>query len=231
MLARNKTIQRWVGGSFLERRGINLISRMQFLQMGAHKDPALMRHLKKIRRERKSLVTGREMFMIHSLASAQAGRPGDFAEVGVYEGSTARVICEVKGDKTLRLFDTFEGLPVDSDKDPGVHREGQFACSLQSVADYLAGFPNLSFHPGLFPDSTAEVPEAEYAFVHFDVDLYEGTLACLEYFYPRMIPGGILLSHDYSILAGVKTAFDEFLEDKPESVIELPETQCMVVKL
>lgn len=231
MLAKNKTFQRIVGGGVFERMGINMLSRMHFWQMGAHKDPQTIKFLRKVRRQRYSLVTGREAFFIHSVARAQATRPGDFAEVGVYQGSTARIICEVKGDKHLRLFDTFEGLPKDSDKDPGVHKERQYACSLESVQQYLAEFPNVTYHKGLFPDSTHDVPESQYAFVHFDVDLYEGTKACLEYFYPRMIPGGILLSHDYSILAGVQTAFTEFLADKEESLIELPETQCMVVKL
>jgi len=67
--------------------------------------------------------------------------------------------------------------------------------------------------------------------VHFDVDLYESTLACLRFFYPRMLPGGVMLSHDYSILAGVRKAVDEFLDGKPEKPIELPSTQCMIVKL
>ena len=34
-----------------------------------------------------------------------------------------------------------------------------------------------------------------------------------------------------SILAGVKAAFQEFLADKPEPLVELPSTQCMVIKL
>ncbi|MCA9172910.1 MAG: class I SAM-dependent methyltransferase [Planctomycetales bacterium] len=231
MLAKNKTFQRLVGGGFLEQMGVNMLSRMQLWQMGTHKDPALIKFFKKIRRERKSLVTAREMFMVYSMSKSQADRPGDFAEVGVYQGSTARIMCEIKGDKRLRLFDTFEGLPKDSDKDPGVHRERQYACSVESVSKYLEAFPNISYHKGLFPDSTHDVPDADYAFVHFDVDLYEGTKACLEYFYPKMIPGGIMMSHDYSLLEGVKTAFTEFLADKPETVIELPETQCMVIKL
>jgi hypothetical protein len=46
-----------------------------------------------------------------------------------------------------------------------------------------------------------------------------------------MTPGGVILSHDYSILAGVKQAFEEFLADKPERPIELPSTQCMLIKL
>jgi hypothetical protein len=39
-----------------------------------------------------------------------------------------------------------------------------------------------------------------------------------------------MLSHDYSILAGVERAFAEFLADKPEGLIDLPTTQCMVIK-
>ena len=75
------------------------------------------------------------------------------------------------------------------------------------------------------------MPVQSYAFAHFDVDLYEGTLGCLEYFYPKMIHGGIMLSHDYSLLAGVEQAFTEFFADKPEEVIDLPTTQCLVFKL
>jgi hypothetical protein len=40
-----------------------------------------------------------------------------------------------------------------------------------------------------------------------------------------------MITHDYDILAGVQKAFKEFLADKPEGLIELPTTQCMVVKL
>ncbi len=75
------------------------------------------------------------------------------------------------------------------------------------------------------------MPEQTYCFVHFDVDLYEGTRGCLEYFYPRMQRGGIMISHDYSVLAGVEKAFQEFFEDKPEEIIDQPTTQCMIIKL
>lgn len=230
-LAKSKTFQK-LGGGFLEQFGVNMLARMQMWMLSKFKDPDVIKLMKKVRKERKSLVTAREQFIVYSLGKAQAARPGDFAEVGVYQGSTARLLCEVKGDKNLRLFDTFEGLPEDSpEKDAGVHRTGQYACSLESVSEYLKDFPNVTYHKGIFPESTKDVPEAEYSLAHFDVDLYDGTLACLEYFYPRMIPGGIILSHDYALLDGVEAAFDEFFEDKEESVIELPSTQCMVIKL
>ena len=100
-----------------------------------------------------------------------------------------------------------------------------------SVKNYLAGYPNVSFYKGRFPRTSGPIENLRFSFAHFDVDLYEGTLGCLEFFYPRMIPGGVMLSHDYSILSGVREAFAKFLKDKPEPLIELPTTQCMVVKL
>ena len=39
------------------------------------------------------------------------------AEVGVYQGVSAKLICEAKGDKELHVFDTFEGLPDKSGTD------------------------------------------------------------------------------------------------------------------
>jgi hypothetical protein len=44
------------------------------------------------------------------------------------------------------------------------------------------------------------------------------------------LPGGVLISHDYSILHGVKQAFSEFTANTREQVIELPTTQCMLIK-
>ncbi len=141
------------------------------------------------------------------------------------------MICEAKGDRPLHVFDTFEGLPTPTSPDGNVHRENQYSCSLESVKNYLAGYPNVSFYKGRFPGTSGPIENLRFSFAHFDVDLYEGTLGCLEFFYPRMIPGGVMLSHDYSILSGVREAFATFLKDKPEPLIELPTTQCMVVKL
>ncbi len=121
------------------------------------------------------------------------------------------MICEAKGYKQFHLFDTFAGLPKPGVEDRGVHREHQYACNRASVEQYLVGFPNLFLYGGVFPDSTkgvARVEQARYSLVHFDVDLYESTRACLEFFYTRVLPAGILIAHDYFLLAGVRQAFD-----------------------
>lgn len=230
-MLKNRYVQRILGGGILERMGIGFLAQSDLIRLSSHKKADVVQFLRKIRRERRSLVTGFEAYNVYALARSTQSLKGDIAEVGVFQGSTARIICELKGDRKVRLFDTFEGLPKSSDEDRGVHREKQYACSLESVSEYLKDFDNVTYHKGLFPESVSDVEDASYSFVHFDVDLYGGTLACLEYFYPKMVPGGIMLSHDYSILQGVEQAFTEFLDDKPESIIELATTQCMVIKL
>jgi hypothetical protein len=94
----------------------------------------------------------------------------------------------------------------------------------------LQGYEGVSFYAGRFPETAGPVMERRFSFVNLDVDLYESTSAGLEFFYPRMVSGGMILSHDYSVLAGVRRAFDEFLADKPEGLVEMPTTQCLVVK-
>jgi hypothetical protein len=231
MWLKSKTLQRLGGGGKLEEFGLWLWSKLQMSAFRARKDPSVVQILGCIQREGRSLLSAWEQYMVYSLARAQSRHDAAMAEVGVYRGASAKLISEVKGDRPLYLFDTFEGLPDSSAADGGVHRKHQYACSLPDVQKYLSGYSNLHFYQGIFPASAANVPEQKYSLAHFDVDLYEGTKGCLEYFYPRMIPGGIMISHDYGILAGVEQAFREFFADKPEQIIDLPSTQCMVVKL
>jgi hypothetical protein len=171
-----------------------------------------------------------EAYVVHSGVVATSKIRGDIAEVGVFRGGTARVICEAKGDRPLHLFDTFEGLPEPGAAD-SAFQKGQYACSLESVRAYLSPFPDVRFYKGYFPATGEAVKDRRFSFVHLDVDLYASTLQALEFFYPRMEPGAIVISHDYVEFAGVRNAFDEFFERKPEPVVELSGNQCLAVKL
>lgn len=182
-----------------------------------------------IERERGFMMWPDEMAMLYMTASKMAGLQGDFAELGVATGGSAKLLCAVKGDKPLHLFDTFEGLPDPSEHD--INFRGQYACSVKDVQQYLYPGQGVYYHVGTFPESIDAEAEATYSFVHLDVDLYPSTLEGLKFFYPRMVTGGAIISHDYSTLPGVKKAVDEFFADKVESVIELPTSQCLVIKV
>lgn len=167
----------------------------------------------KIREERLLLQGSDEAYQIFMAVERTEKIKGDLAEVGVYKGGSAKLICEAKGDRPLHLFDIFEEIPK------------------EDVGNYLKEYKNVYFYQGLFPTTAEPIKNNKFSFVHFDVDTYESTLSCLEFFHPRMNRGGIIISHDYICYAGVRKAFDGFFEDKTEPVIEMSGSQCLVVKL
>lgn len=178
--------------------------------------------------------TPRERFNLWTLAWQVQPLSGAYAEAGVYDGGSARILCEAKGAEHLHLFDTFEGMPeTDAKADPHF-AAGQFAdTNRQKVADYLTDFPNVHIHQGFFPASAAAVPaDQRFKFVHLDLDIYRSTLDGLRYFYPRLVRKGVIISHDYGNITapGVKKAFDEFLAETDEPLIELWDTQCVLIK-
>ena len=209
---------------------IGVLARLELGILGGHKDAVAMRSIRQARGGRESLLSGNEAFTVYSLARSQSALGGDMAEVGVYQGVSAMLISEASGNAPLHLFDTFEGLPDVNPEERVRMRKGHYAASLDSVQRFLSGRRNVSFYRGLFPVTAGPCGERRFSFVHLDVDLKSSTLDCLEFFYPRMLPGGVILSHDYSYLDGVRAAFAEFCVGRPERPMELATSQAMLVK-
>lgn len=164
--------------------------------------------------------------------------PGDFAELGVYQGETAKIIHVMDPDRDLHLFDTFDGfsetdLSVEKGKEDK-YRSSKFSdTSLAVVKNFIDGNEHIKFHPGHFPDSAANLDETIYAFIHLDADLYQPTMAALIYFYPKLSPGGVIIIHDYNHnWDGLRKAIDEFSQTIPETFVEIADWQgsVMIVK-
>lgn len=177
------------------------------------------------------LISDNEAYQIFMAVKRTEHVAGDLAEVGVYQGGSAKLICEANGNRPLHLFDTFAGIPKVEEIDTPLFYEGQFTAPFEDVKDYLKDYSDVHFYRGLFPNTALAVEHKQFSFVHFDVDTRESTTSCLRFFYPRMARGGIIISHDYINAAGVKEAFDEFFKDKAEPIIEMSGTQCLIVKL
>lgn len=197
------------------------------------KDEAFIKLYGEVLNENRCLMTMEEIFNLYKLIKESEKIHGDIAEVGVYRGGSARVIAELKGRKTLHLYDTFEGMP-EVKKQIDKHLSGDFDdTSLEDVKRYLSVYDYISFHKGDFRDTSKRHGDTVFSFVNIDVDIYDSTFEALSFFYPRLSRCGMILSHDYRSITcpGVKKAFDVFFADKPEPVIELWSTQCLVVKM
>jgi O-methyltransferase len=182
-------------------------------------------------KERQCLLQPIEAAQLMLALEAVSKIPGDMAEVGSFEGVSAKLLATTDGRRTLHVFDTFEGLPVPSEQDSKGFYRGQYRASEAEVRTYLQDF-NVRIYKGLFPSTAGPITDKRFAFVHLDVDLYDSTKACLEFFYHRMAAGGIILTHDYAARKeGVYRAFQDFFAEKPEPVVELGGNQGMIVKL
>ena len=147
---------------------------------------------------------------------------GYLAEIGVYSGVTASLIAENETKNTIYLFDTFDGIPYVNEND-NHHKVGDFNDVLfTDVENYFKKFKNVKLCKGIFPKETAHLIDsnAVFKFVHIDVDVYQSYKDCLEFFYPKMIKGGIIIFDDYNVptCAGATKACDEFFKDKTEEI-------------
>ena len=149
-------------------------------------------------------------------------------EIGVYKGGSARMLCSSTKD-TVYLIDTYEGLP-DANQYDNYHKKGDFNdTSISHVVSVLGELTNYKIIQQIFPyGDTSELDDMKFKLVHIDVDLYQSVKDCLEYFYPRMVNGGVIILDDYGAPSclGAKKATDEFLKDKPETL--KPGQECAV---
>jgi len=98
------------------------------------------------------------------------------------------------------------------------------------VRGYFDEFPRVSLCAGWIPQVFASVPEQNWAFVHLDVTLYEPTLAALEYFYPRLSTGGVIVCDGSIFCPGAKRAWDEFCAGRELPFVVLGNRESILIK-
>lgn len=160
------------------------------------------------------------------LAIVHRDVPGSFAELGVYKGNSAKLFHTLAPNRLLYLLDTFSGFS-EQDKCYVPENYSNFDdISLESVKNFIGEDDNIIYCIGRFPETLSMIPDSElFAMVHLDCDLYEPMKEGLEYFYPRMSPGSIIIIHDYysGCWPGVTKAVDEFLINKRENLVHIPD--------
>ncbi len=153
---------------------------------------------------------------------------GSVAELGVYKGDSASKLNQLLPNKTLYLFDTFEGfdkrdLTVESEK--FATKEDDFSDTSIDFVKRKMKYPDMCvFVKGYFPESVVDIVDT-FAFVSLDADLYEPTKNGLEYFYDRLEKNGYIFIHDFNneLYKGVQTAVLEFCENRNIGYVPIPD--------
>lgn len=167
----------------------------------------------------------------------------DVAECGCFRGLSAyQIASQLKARRfknTFYIFDSFEGLSEYKQEDFSnantqvyEDRRKHFACDESTVRANLKDFQFISYMKGWIPSRFLEVSHRKFSFVHIDVDLYYPIKESLEFFYPRIISGGIIVLDDYGCLVfpGAKKAVDEFVAGKADFFIPLPSGSAFLLK-
>jgi hypothetical protein len=167
---------------------------------------------------------------------------GDFAEFGVFRGGTAYLTLatvEPEGSRRFHLFDTFAGTPTaaltDAERVEGIG-SGNLSYSGTS-SEYVAGLlspwrDRIEIHEGDVGETLGRTETGPLAFVHMDLNATAPTREALEYCYPRLVEGAVVVFDDYGHLKyrDQRTAIDQFFTGRPEEPIALPTGQAFVIR-
>ena len=195
----------------------------QCLDMGIPRSKIVTSHMDRMLMPRKSFLS--------NLSTVLNGyeRDAAVAEGGVYQGDFAKWINTCFPDRTLHLFDTFEGfderdIPIELEKNFSTPKAGHF--SKTSVDFVLSRMPHpdrCKIHKGYFPDSAAGITD-KFCFVNLDFDLYNPIYAGLCFFKDKITEHGVILVHDYwgKEYGGTTAAVDRFLTECGGSLMKYP---------
>jgi O-methyltransferase len=160
----------------------------------------------------------------------------NFVECGVGEGFTAffalKEIKSTSKKSKMYLYDSW-GVMKSEDLLPSEsHYEGRYKnLELDKTKDNLLEFQDMVvFNQGYIPSSfnTNESPDS-IVYLSIDLNSAKPTLSSLEYFFPKLLPGGIILFDDYGQIgySDTRKTIDEFFHDKPGILMKLPTSQAI----
>ena len=154
---------------------------------------------------------------------------------GRFYWESSSYLASVAKGRTLRLFDTFEGMP-DTDPQYDFHKKGDFSDTNLHLVQQRLSFDHgadVDYVKGLVPDTFIGLEDKPIVFAHVDLDIYHPIKACCEFIFPRLPIGGSLIFDDYGWMScpGARKAVDDYFRWRPEEVISLPTCQAVVTKL
>lgn len=163
------------------------------------------------------------------------GIEGDVVECGVWKGGSSMAILEtlnIAGDTTRNIFlyDTYEGMsaPTENDKtnydksaeellEADSDKEKNLVWAYSSLEEVkaniaLSGYNQNQIHyvKGKVEDTIPATIPGKIALLRLDTDWYESTKHELEYLFPLLVKGGVIIIDDYGYWQGAKKAVDEY---------------------
>ena len=151
-----------------------------------------------------SMVDRYRAYELWDLVAQSSKLTGALIEIGVWRGGTGALIAKKASlcgiSDPVYLCDTFEGVVKASEKDD-IYVGGEHSDASEEIVKKLIkklALSNTHIMKGIFPDETAEkIPDQKFRFCHVDVDVYISARDIVDWVWPRLVIGGILVFDDY----------------------------------
>lgn len=156
------------------------------------------------------------------------GVHGAIVECGVFRGRNFLRFAQFRkalgNSRALIGFDTFDTFPEAHGDDIPlrqrfIERNGDKSATLDEIRQTLSGEgceDNVMLIKGdiceTVPEFVKRHPDIQIALLNMDTDLYEPAKVILNYLFPMLSAGGILIADDYNIFPGETRAVDEYCE-------------------
>lgn len=165
---------------------------------------------------------------------------GDFVECGVNTGAYSRAIIDYIDfeslNKTFFLLDTFNGLVSEqiseNEKGNGINKYlNSYRDVYKEVKNTFENFP-VKIIKGAVPDTLSECDTKAIAYLSIDMNCVLPEIAAMEYFWPKVSIGGVVILDDYGFPNHIeqKIAFDRFAKDHGIEILCLPTGQGIIIK-
>ncbi|MFH1208136.1 MAG: TylF/MycF/NovP-related O-methyltransferase [Candidatus Omnitrophota bacterium] len=151
-----------------------------------------------------TLVDKYKCYELWQLVGETAKLNGGLIEVGVWKGGSGILIAQKAKLSGIRnhvyLCDTFRGVVKAGEKDAR-YMGGEHADTSMEIVEKLADdlrLDNIKIVTGIFPEEThGSVMDRTFRFCHVDVDVYESAKDVLEWLWPKVVVGGVMVFDDY----------------------------------
>jgi hypothetical protein len=193
----------------------------------------------------------RKVIAQYELFKMTSGISGAIVECGVFKGASLarftmfRELSENDYSKKILAFDTF-GLYPETNFEADKKQRQKFLESAGHQSISVEQFVKVLEHKGCnrnieliagdicktIPKYLKKIPDLKISLLNLDTDIYEPAVTILEYFWPRIEKGGILILDDYSVFPGETKAVDDYFSNKNVDIRNLPfcQTPCYIVK-
>lgn len=167
---------------------------------------------------------------------------GAFVECGVNRGfissSVMRYLNWNSLNRNFYLFDTFCGFDPAAlsleEKELNYMKKSKdyYTDCYKEAEQNFSEFKNVTLVRGSVPSTLTQVEIPKISYLSIDMNCVNPEIAAANYFWPKIIPGGMILLDDYAygLSAIQKSAFDQFAREKSVSILSLPTGQGLIIK-